>query len=69
MHIELNGERREAPDGMSLSDLVAHLGLAPGRLAIEHNREVIPGAKWAEITLHDGDRIEIVHFVGGGAAK
>lgn len=66
MEIEVNGERREAPEGSSLSDLVASLSLSPERLAIERNREVIPRAAWSETLLGHGDKIEIVHFVGGG---
>jgi len=50
-----------------LSDLVADLALAPERIAIECNRQVVRRGEWSETTLADGDRIEIVHFVGGGA--
>jgi thiamine biosynthesis protein ThiS len=45
---------------------VAHLGLAPERVAIERNRDIVPRNRWPETVLADGDSLEIVHFVGGG---
>jgi thiamine biosynthesis protein ThiS len=47
-------------------DLVKQLELAPERLAIELNLSILPRAKWAETELKSGDRLELVHFVGGG---
>ena len=66
MRIELNGESRDVPERLSLDALVAHLQLAPERLAIELNRAVIRRADWPSTLLSEGDRVEIVHFVGGG---
>ncbi|HKR00191.1 MAG TPA: sulfur carrier protein ThiS [Pyrinomonadaceae bacterium] len=66
MFVEINGEARDVPASINLSDLVRHLALAPERLAIELNRQVIRRADWPSTTLQHGDRIEIVHFVGGG---
>jgi thiamine biosynthesis protein ThiS len=66
MQIEVNGEAREIADGISLSELVASLAFAPERIVIEHNREVVRRAAWDATLLSEGDRIEIVHFVGGG---
>ena len=66
MRIEVNGEGREVPDGASLSELVEHLKLARERLAIELNRRVIRRSDWPQTVLVEGDRVEIVHFVGGG---
>ncbi|HYE64868.1 MAG TPA: sulfur carrier protein ThiS [Pyrinomonadaceae bacterium] len=66
MKIEINGERRDVPDRISISDLIKHLALAPERLAIELNREVIRRADWPHTQLSEDDRLEIVHFVGGG---
>ena len=54
-------------DGITLSELVTELALAPERIAIEWNREVVRRNHWSETRLTEGDRIEIVHFVGGGA--
>jgi thiazole synthase len=62
----VNGEPLRLPAGLSLPDLIAHLGLAPERVAIERNREIVPRNRWAETWLADGDSLEIVHFVGGG---
>ena len=66
MLIEINGEQRDVPSSISLSELINHLALAPERLAIEVNRQVIRRAEWQQTTLKEGDRVEIVHFVGGG---
>lgn len=66
MHIEINGEKRDIPDHLTLSGLIEYLKLAPERLAIEYNRSVVRRADWPRTFLAEGDRIEIVHFVGGG---
>jgi thiamine biosynthesis protein ThiS len=64
--IHVNGEIKEVPAMVSISQLISHLNLAPERLAIELNREVVRRTTWETTLLKDGDRIEIVHFVGGG---
>jgi thiamine biosynthesis protein ThiS len=51
---------------MTLVELVNYLALAPERLAIELNKRVVRRADWQQTTIHEGDRVEIVHFVGGG---
>ena len=66
LRIELNGEKKELAEGTTLQSLVEQLSLAPERLAVEHNREVVRRADWPALELSDGDRVEIVHFVGGG---
>jgi thiamine biosynthesis protein ThiS len=66
LQVEINGERRMVEEQMTLSDLIEHLSLAPERLAIELNQRVVRRADWPHTPLKDGDRIEIVHFVGGG---
>ncbi len=66
MRILLNGEPSEVPDGLTIAGLVSHLGLGPGPVAVERNREVVPRAEHASTLLADGDQLEIVHFVGGG---
>ncbi len=66
MNIIVNGESRTVPDGMTLAELLRHLQLPAGRLAVEHNRELAPRAAWATRTLAPDDHIEIVQFVGGG---
>jgi len=67
MRVILNGEEREIPDGLTLAGLIEQLGLHPERVAVERNREVVPRAQWATVEIREGDRLEIVHFVGGGA--
>lgn len=66
LRIKVNDETRDVPESLTLSELIEHLALAPERLAIELNREVIRRADWPRTVLTEGDRIEIVHFVGGG---
>ena len=66
MQLHVNGERREVPDDLSVEELIRHLNLAPERVAIELNRSVVRRAEWAATTLSENDRVEIVHFVGGG---
>lgn len=69
MRIIINGEPREVPDQLTLSDLIRHLSLSPERLAVEFNRRVVRRADWPNTTLSEGDQLEIVHFVGGGEEK
>lgn len=66
MWLQLNGERREVAEGISLSELVETLTLAPERIAIELNQKVVRRIEWPTVHLNPDDRIEIVHFVGGG---
>jgi len=65
MKIVINGEEQTfAP--ITLAVLVEQLGMKQDRVAVELNRDIVPRAKWAETNLAEGDRLEIVHFVGGG---
>ena len=66
MKLQINGEQRELPDGLTLAALVEHLGMKPDRVAVELNLEIVPRTNWQNIHLKDGDKLEIVHFVGGG---
>jgi thiamine biosynthesis protein ThiS len=66
MRLTVNGEVREAPDSATLADLLASLGIESARVAVERNREIAPKSLWGAIALQDGDRLEIVQFVGGG---
>jgi|TARA_R100000541_G_scaffold340_16_gene2437 sulfur carrier protein len=66
MHIQLNGERFELPDGQSVADLLQRLELTGRRLAVELNREIVPRSQHAATTLVEGDQIEVVHAIGGG---
>jgi thiamine biosynthesis protein ThiS len=64
----LNGERQEVANGLSLEQLVETLKLAPERIAIELNQSVVRRTDWSTLMLKESDRVEIVHFVGGGAS-
>ena len=66
VNVTLNGKTREVREGTTVAELVSELKLADGPIAVERNREVLPKSKFAEVTLNEGDRIEIVNFVGGG---
>jgi sulfur carrier protein len=66
----LNGQSREfdkLPQPASLEQLIDELGLNGDRVAVEHNGEIVPRSGWTETVLNVGDRLEVVHFVGGGA--
>ena len=69
MRIEINGEPRNVADESYLSDLVRELSLPPERVAIELNKEVVRRADGATTLMTEGDRVEIVHFVGGGQSR
>jgi len=66
LRVQINGEAREVADELKLSELVKELSLAPERVAIELNQKVVRRTQWPATMLAEGDRIEIVHFVGGG---
>ena len=66
MKLQLNGEPRDFPDGLTLAALVQHLDMKADRVAVELNLEIVPRANWAGTHLKEGDKLEIVHFVGGG---
>ena len=66
MQIQVNGERHELRDESLLSDLLKELSLALERVAVELNSQVVRRKEWSKTILRDGDRVEIVHFVGGG---
>jgi len=66
VHVTVNDEPRRLDAGASVADLVAVLGLGPRRIAVEVNRALVPRETYASTPLQDGDRVEIVHFVGGG---
>jgi len=66
LRVQINGEVRDVSDELKLSELVTELSLAPERVAIELNKQVVRRSQWPETTLAEGDRIEVVQFVGGG---
>jgi thiamine biosynthesis protein ThiS len=70
MKLHINGEERDFNDSptFTLSALVEKLGMKADRVAVELNRDIVPRERWAETSLKDDDRLEVVHFVGGGSA-
>jgi len=66
LRIQVNGQPREAEDSLSLRDLIAILDLKPEQIAIELNQMVIRRMHWQSTILREDDKVEIVHFVGGG---
>ncbi len=66
MQIQLNGEAYSLEGAPSVAELVERLGLTGKRLAVELNLDIVPRSQFAETRLQDGDRIEIVHAIGGG---
>jgi len=68
MKLVINGEEKSFESTLSLASLIAQMGMKPDRVAVELNREIVPRGDWPQTNLSDGDRLEIVHFVGGGAA-
>ncbi len=66
MRLKINGDEKQIPNISTLATLVDHLAMKADRVAVELNREIVPRANWTATTLHDGDELEIVHFVGGG---
>lgn len=66
LQIIVNGEDRAVQEGTTVAGLLADLGLAPQQVAVEANREIVPRAQHQAHVLQDGDRLEIVTFVGGG---
>ncbi|HET6935709.1 MAG TPA: sulfur carrier protein ThiS [Candidatus Angelobacter sp.] len=69
MTLTINGEPRDFPDGLTLSALIAQLGMKADRVAVELNLEIVPRGSWDSTLLKNGDKLEIVHFVGGGSAN
>jgi len=66
IHIVVNGQARQVSPQLTVARLLQELGLDPARLAIERNLDILPRARWQDTPLQDGDRFEIVQFVGGG---
>jgi len=66
VRVEINGEPRELGERATVKDVLVALGLAEQVVAVERNEVIVPRAEHATTTLADGDRIEVVQFVGGG---
>ena len=66
MHIRLNGEDLAIDTGSTIAALLTQQGLADRRVAVEVNGDIVPRGRHADVALQDGDRVEIVHALGGG---
>jgi thiamine biosynthesis protein ThiS len=66
MNIQLNGEQKQVGDNSTVASLLDSLGIGKDRVAVEVNLDIVPRARHATHVINDGDRIEIVQFVGGG---
>jgi sulfur carrier protein len=64
--LTVNGEARAVPVGTSVTGLLAEIGLAERKVAVERNLEIVPRSQYSATMLSAGDAIEIVHFIGGG---
>lgn len=66
MNILLNGVPKDVPANPTVDELIRELGLKPERLAIEVNHRIVRRADWSSMTIAENDKVEVVHFVGGG---
>ena len=71
MKLHINGDEKtfDSPIPFTLAGLVEVLGMKPDRVAVELNRDIVPRDRWADTHLQEGDRLEVVHFVGGGLER
>jgi thiamine biosynthesis protein ThiS len=73
MKLHINGNEGEysptcGETSLTVASLIAQLGMKADRVAVELNLDIVPRDRWAETSLNDGDKLEVVHFVGGGSA-
>jgi len=66
MRLFINGDEKTFEGPLSLAQLIDQMGMKADRVAVELNREIVARTQWAATELRDGDRLEVVHFVGGG---
>lgn len=66
MQVQVNGDGVELPAQATIADLIEHMALTGKRLAVEVNEDIVPRSQHPEFRLNDGDRIEVVHAIGGG---
>jgi thiamine biosynthesis protein ThiS len=64
--VTINGEIRNLSGALCVRDLLSGLGMDPAKIAVERNLEIVPRSAYGRTPIADGDRIEIVHFIGGG---
>ncbi|MEQ9545349.1 MAG: sulfur carrier protein ThiS [Marinobacter sp.] len=66
MQVQVNGDGVELPIEATIADLIEHMALTGKRLAVEVNEDIVPRSQHPEFRLNDGDRVEVVHAIGGG---
>ncbi len=66
LRVMINGEERQFGAPVTVRALLAELGLEPAKIAVERNLEIVPRSRYGDVTVADGDRLEIVQFIGGG---
>jgi thiazole synthase len=66
LRVTINGEERSLNRSVSVDVLLAQLGFEPAKIAVERNREIVPRSKYRDVIVVEGDRVEIVQFIGGG---
>lgn len=64
--VRINGEHRRIAAGLSIAELANELGLVPEKVAVERNLEIVPKSTYDDVMVAEGDRLEVVHFIGGG---
>ena len=69
MRLTINGEPQNFDAKLSVFELLGRIGLDPAKVAVERNLEIVPKSTYADTPLDDGDKLEIVHFIGGGSGK
>lgn len=67
MRLTINGEDKTFTSPLTVEQLIREIGIDPGKVAVERNREIVTKSTYGEVNLTDGDQLEIVHFIGGGA--
>lgn len=66
IEVTINGEKQGFEGPLTVAELLVELGLTEGKIAVERNLEIVPRSLYSETEVADGDRLEIVHFIGGG---
>ena len=66
IEVTINGESQGFEGPLSVAAVIEHLGIKKGKVAVERNLEIVPRSAYPQTQVEDGDRLEIVHFIGGG---
>lgn len=66
IHVTINGDKIQLDNTLGLIDLLDQLKIESDKVAVEHNREIVPKSTFDKVSVNDGDQLEIVHFIGGG---